>query len=82
MYLPVIEGYKLTPAWEYTWTDDYSYMRLLTCRNHPTARYLSKNVWTRSIFVETPPEGDIERTSTGECTCSVYDLVVMEKEDD
>lgn len=80
MTLPVIEGYTLVPVREFEWTDDFSYHRTLTCQNHPSARYSSKNVWQRSIFIVTPPEGDIERGPSGDCTCKVTDLLVMVKQ--
>jgi hypothetical protein len=58
---------------------DYSTMKTLTCRNHPTAEYLTKNPWLRSIHVIRLPEslGDKERTDTGECRCPFSDLVVV-----
>jgi hypothetical protein len=69
---------KLTPIGEYVWTDDYSFLRTLTCKNHPTARYLTKNPWYRSIHLIKFPEGDIERNENGECTCPFTDLMVIE----
>jgi hypothetical protein len=67
----------LVPVREYEWTDDYSYLRTLTCKNHPTAKYLTKNPFYRSISVVRLPDGDIERSNTGECTCPFDDLVVV-----
>lgn len=65
---------KAIPVREYEWTDDYSYMRELTCKNHPTARYLTKNPWSRSLHFIKPPDGYI-----GECECPFSDLVVIVK---
>jgi hypothetical protein len=62
---------------EFAWTDDYSFMRTMTCKNHPTARYSTKNPADRSIFCRKLPEGDIERSHTGECMCPISDLVVV-----
>lgn len=73
---------KLVPVKDYEWTDDYSFMRELTCKNHPTAMYLTKNPWQRSIHLIKRPEGDIERNHTGECTCPFSDLVVRVREED
>ncbi|MFG3405629.1 hypothetical protein [Streptomyces sp. NPDC048142] len=70
----------LVPVGEFDWTDDYSYQRILTCKNHPTARYSTKNPWMRSLGVIRLPEGDIPRTNTGECTCPFRDLVVIVSE--
>lgn len=72
---------KLTPIREYEWTEDYSFMRTLTCKNHPTARYLTKNPWWRQIHIIKFPEGDIPRSGTGECQCPFEDLVVIEDEE-
>jgi hypothetical protein len=64
--------------WE--WGDDYSYLRTLTCVNHPTARYLTKNPFFRSIGIITlPTDEGIERTATGECLCPFSDLRVIKE---
>lgn len=70
---------KLTPVSEYVWTEDYSFLRSLTCKNHQTARYLTKNPWFRSLHLIKPPEGDIQRSETGECVCPFNDLMVIEQ---
>lgn len=63
---------KLIPVREFEWTDDYSFMRWMTCRNHPTARYLTKNPFYRSIHVlRFPVDTD------GECPCPFDDLAVI-----
>lgn len=69
---------KLTPVKEYPWTDDYSEMHELTCKNHPTAKYLTKNPFARSLHVVNLPKGEIERSVSGECICPFSDLVVIE----
>lgn len=68
---------QLVPIGEYQWTDDFSFHRELTCRNHLTARYLTKNPWQRSIHIVKRPEGEIERTPNGDCTCPFTDLAVV-----
>jgi hypothetical protein len=70
---------KLTPVRDYVWTDDYSFMRRMTCINHPTALYLTKNPFTRSIHLIKVPEGNIERTDMGECKCPFNELAVIEE---
>jgi hypothetical protein len=68
---------KFVPIGEFNWTNDYSFMYELTCKNHPTAQYLTKNPYHRSLRVVKVPEGDIERSASGECTCPFSDLVVV-----
>lgn len=68
---------KLIPIREYPWDDDYSYLRTLTCKNHPTAKYFTKNPFNRSIHPIALPEGDIPRSATGECLCPFDDLAVV-----
>lgn len=68
---------KLVPLNEYEWTDDYSYGRTLTCVNHPSARYSTKNPYYRRLICLKLPEGDIERSETGECICPFSDLRVI-----
>lgn len=70
---------KLTPISEYEWGEDYS-LKTLTCVNHPTARYLTKNPFCRGIHVIRFPEGDIPRSVTGECQCPLSALAVVEGE--
>jgi hypothetical protein len=67
---------------EFEWTDDYSFMRSMTCINHPTARYLTKNPFWRSIHVVRLPEGAIQRSFTGECICPITDLAVIVEEEE
>lgn len=62
----------LIPVLEYVWTDDMSFMRELTCIHHPTARYLTKNPFSRTLHVVNYPNG-----MTGECTCPLRDLAVI-----
>jgi len=69
--------HNLVPIGEYWWDDDYSWHRVLTCKNHPTARYYTKNYWARNLHIIRLPAGDIDRTSTGECICPDTDLVVI-----
>lgn len=67
----------LEPIAQFEWTDDYSYHRTLTCVNHPTARYLTKNPYDRHIHCIKLPEGNIKRSQTGECLCPFDDLAVI-----
>lgn len=60
---------------EYEWTDDYSYLRKLTCKNHPTARYLTKNPWFRGVHIQKFPDG-----MTSDCSCPFNDMVVIIEE--
>lgn len=47
----------------------------LTCKNHPTARYSTKNPYCRGLhFLEGPKEHPFT-----ECACSFNDLVVVPK---
>lgn len=66
---------KLVPIKEFEWTDDYSFHRTLTCKNHPTAKYFTKNPFFRSIHLIKIPED-----MTEECKCPFEDLVVVVKE--
>ena len=69
---------KLVPVRDFPWSGDYSTMHSLTCVNHPTARYLTKNPFARNIHLIKRPEGDIPRTpDTGECLCPFGDLAVI-----
>jgi hypothetical protein len=51
---------------EYPLWDDRSFMKELRCVNHPKARYLTKNPYDRSIFVD----GNFE------CDCPLSDMRV------
>lgn len=61
---------KLVPINEFEWTDDYSYHRTLTCKNHPQNRFSTKNPWDRTIFC-----------LTGDCPCPISDLMVVVQEE-
>ena len=65
------------PVNEFPWPEPGA-MFTLTCKNHPSARYLTKNPFMRSLhLIEVPvdlkPE---EKTSTGECACAFADMIV------
>jgi len=72
---------------EEAWADRGEiYHRYLTCRNHPTARYLTKNPWVRGLhFIAAPAEAvdpawrDEHGSGPGnlECRCPFSDLVVI-----
>lgn len=75
---PVEGPAQLVEFNSFPWTDDFSWMRLVTCRNHPTAVYYTKNIYQRSLLCTKIPEGIVAgRTLTGECPCPVSDLVVV-----
>lgn len=52
---------------------------LMTCKNHPTAEYASKNPWTRNLHFLKTAEGFPFGV---ECTCPFDDLVVLVEEDE
>lgn len=68
---------KLVPVKEFPFPEPGPEHFQLTCKNHPTAKYLTKNPWNRGLHVIELPKGDIPRTATGECTCPFSDLVVI-----
>ena len=49
-------------------------MFVLTCKNHPTAKYLTKNPYQRSVHFIREPEGFRHGQ---ECPCKFKDLVVV-----
>lgn len=58
---------------DYPWGDDLSTMKEVTCVNHPTARYLTKNPAMRGLHFIEAPEG----FGWGqECPCPWDDLRV------
>ena len=60
--------------------DDRSFHKVLTCVNHPEARWLTKNPWDRSIFVRKGANGgDIE--TDPECDCPFSDLRYIKGEE-
>lgn len=69
---------ELIPIYDHVWSSDFSYLRVLTCANHQTARYLTKNPFERNLHITRLPIGEgIERSATGECVCPFRDLVVI-----
>lgn len=64
---------KHIPVDEFEW-GEIGPMHELTCKNHPTAEYLTKNPWMRGIhFIKGPKEfGPFT-----ECPCPFGDLVVV-----
>jgi hypothetical protein len=63
---------QLIPIVKHNWTEDYSYLREVTCKNHQTAVYLTKNPYNRSLHLVELPEG-----MTEECKCPFADLAVL-----
>ncbi len=72
---------KLIPVSEYKWTDDYSFMREMTCVDHPTALYSTKNPYWRTVHLLKVPDGDIARNANGECLCPFSKLAVIVDEE-
>jgi len=66
----------LVPVKEFRFPEPGPDMFALTCKNHPTAEYFTKNPYQRGLHVIKLPEGNIERSATGECKCPFGDLVV------
>lgn len=58
--LPV-RDHLLDALWE-----DLSTMKYVHCRNHPDTKFLTKNPWSRGIFVV---------TGYADCVCSIDDLI-------
>jgi hypothetical protein len=52
---------------------DMSTLKEMTCVNHPTARYLTKNPWQRGLHFVTPATG----FGFSECPCPFGDLRVV-----
>lgn len=74
MQNPIEGPAELVEIWAFTWTGDYSWLRTMTCRNHPTAVYYTKNWWDRHLhLVQTP----VDLPPFTECDCPVCDLVVV-----
>lgn len=59
---------------EFTFTDDYSYHRSLTCVQHPQMRWFTKNPWARSMFYLPTAEAPIE------CSCHFSEMRVIVEE--
>src|SRR5690242_1847625 len=67
---------NLVPIDKFKWTDDYSYHRHITCVNHQTLRWSTKNWWARSVFFH----GNVNDTGAPrvrECECPAEDLRVV-----
>ena len=66
---------KWVPIKEYPWDEKFDGgLKTVTCRYHPTARYLTKHPRIRSLhFVQAP---DPAHPFT-ECKCPYSDLVVV-----
>jgi hypothetical protein len=63
-----------TPVHEFKFPEPGPDMFTLTCKNHPTARYLTKNPWQRGLHFIQPAEGFRQNE---ECPCPFDDLVVV-----
>jgi hypothetical protein len=56
-------------------TEDYTYHRILSCRNHPHLRWSTKNPYTRSVFPF--PTNMQTLADVDECTCPLDDATVI-----
>jgi hypothetical protein len=66
------------PVNKYPWNEQELEHKTLTCKNHPSARYLTKHAYARNLhLIEVPTDEGIERTDIGECTCPFLDMVVV-----
>ena len=63
---------QLIPVPEFDWTDDFSWLRMVTCVNHPSAIYLTKNPMHRTLHFIKPADG-----MTGMCDCDNSELRVV-----
>jgi len=68
------EGIKFVPVAEFAWTDDRSWHRTVTCMNHPSAKYYTKNFYYQGLhFIATPNGFPLGK----ECDCSVASFAVV-----
>jgi hypothetical protein len=63
---------QLIPIGDYPWGEVGNDMVTLTCKNHPTAEYSTKNPWLRGIHIHKYPDG-----WRSECPCPFGDLAVV-----
>lgn len=63
---------KHIPVGEFRFPEPGPVMFDMTCRNHPTARYSTKNPYQRGLHILKFPDG-----MTGECPCPFSDMVVI-----
>ena len=69
---------KLIPLAEFDWAANDMKLQEITCKNHTTARYLSKHPWQRRLhFVEAA----VDMPPFTECPCPLEDLCVVEDSD-
>lgn len=72
---------KWVPVKEFDWASNGLEHQYLTCKNHSTARYLTKHPRMRGLhFIRRADEalrGEGEWTDMGECKCPYEDLVVL-----
>lgn len=62
------------PIDDFNWADNDMILQHITCKNHTTARYLSKHPYDRSLhFVESA----VDMPPFTECSCPFGDLVVV-----
>lgn len=66
---------QLIPVGDFPWPGERELgneMFTMTCVNHSTAKYSTKNPWLRSLHVLRYPDGFM-----GECPCPFSDLAVV-----
>lgn len=60
---------------DFDWEHNDMELRTITCMSHPSARYLSKHPWQRSLhFVESA----VDMPPFTECPCPLKNLVVVD----
>lgn len=78
-YRPAKESEMLPVADAPVDWEDYSTMKEMTCKNHPFARYLTKNPWSRGLHFIQGPHGLMSMIDP-ECDCPFEDLRVVIRE--
>lgn len=67
---------ETVPVGEFVWGEP-GRLKPLTCKNHPTARYLTKHPWLRGLHFIKAADGF---GPYEECPCPFDDLVVIIEE--
>lgn len=68
------ENITFVPWAKFAWTDDYSWDRTMTCHNHPSAKYYTKNFLAMAVFLVQSPNG---YRLGEECQCGPDAMVVV-----
>lgn len=65
---------KLVGINEFEWTHDFSWLRTITCQNHPSAKYYTKNPFEHGLHLIKAPNG---YGYGNECECNFDQLAVI-----